>query len=113
MLRDDLVAAFLAEYEAEPLRLTAETVSARPEREAELANLDHQLSRATIAILKGADATVFVEDITVWNERRHVLLAEQDAAQTASAEAQLLQPDLGACIARRSDSSLRRSRTMR
>jgi site-specific DNA recombinase len=46
MLRDDVVAVFLAEYEAETRRLTAETVSARPEREDELANLDHQISRA-------------------------------------------------------------------
>lgn len=34
MLRDDVVAAFLSEYEAETRRLTAETISVRPEREA-------------------------------------------------------------------------------
>ena len=56
--------AFLAEYEAETRRLTAETVSARP-REAELANLDHQLSRAKAAILKGVDATVFVGETKI------------------------------------------------
>ncbi|MDQ0836526.1 hypothetical protein [Sphingomonas faeni] len=31
----------------------------------------------------------------VWTERRQVLLAEQDTAQTASTESQLLRPDLG------------------
>ena len=46
MLRDDVVAAFLLEYEAETRHLTAEAVSASPEREAELSNLDHKLSRA-------------------------------------------------------------------
>ncbi len=46
MQRDDVVAALLAENEAETRRLTTETVSALPEREAELANLDHQPSRA-------------------------------------------------------------------
>ena len=31
----------------------------------------------------------------IWTERRKVLLVEQDAAQTASTESQLLTPDLG------------------
>ena len=44
MLRDDVVAAFLTEYEAETRRLSAETVNARPEREVELANLDRQIA---------------------------------------------------------------------
>ena len=100
MLRDDVVAAFLLEYEAETRRLTAETVSARPEREAELANLDHQLSRAKTAILKGVDATVFVDEMKIWTERRKALLAEleladQEAAETVSPEPELLTPDLG------------------
>ncbi len=95
MLRDDVVAAFLAEYEAETQRLAAETVSTRPEREVELANLDWQISLAKAAILKGVDAAMFVEEMKVWNERRQVLLAEQDAAQAASTESELLHPDLG------------------
>ncbi len=100
MLRDDVVAAFLLEYEAETRRLTAETVSARPEREAELVNLDHQLSRAKTAILKGVDATVFVDEMKIWTERRKVLLAElelaeQDTTQAVSHEPELLTPDLG------------------
>ena len=95
MLRDDVVAAFLTEYEAETRRLAAETVNARPEREVELANLDRQIALAKAAILKGVDAAMFVEDMKVWNERRKVLLAEQDAAQTASTASQLLHPDLG------------------
>ncbi|WP_162233705.1 hypothetical protein [Sphingomonas sp. Leaf17] len=95
MLRDDVVAAFLTEYEAETRRLAAETVNARPEREVELANLDRQITLAKAAILKGVDAAMFVEDMKAWNERRKVLLAEQDAGQTASTESQLLTPDLG------------------
>ncbi len=100
MLRDDVVAAFLLEYEAETRRLTAETVSARPEREAELGNLDHQLGRAKAAILKGVDATVFVDEMKIWTERRKVLLAElelaeQEITETVSPEPGLLTPDLG------------------
>ncbi|PTW47930.1 DNA invertase Pin-like site-specific DNA recombinase [Sphingomonas faeni] len=81
MLRDDVVAAFLLEYEAETRRLTAETVSARPEREAELANPDQQLSRAKAAILEGVDAMVFVEEMKIWTERRMVLLAKQELTE--------------------------------
>ncbi len=95
MLRDDVVAAFLTEYEAETQRLAAETVSTRPEREVELANLDRQIALAKEAILKGVDATMFVEEMKVWNEQRQVLLAEQDAAQATSTESDLLHPDLG------------------
>ena len=100
MLRDDVVAAFLLEYEAETRRLTAETVSAGPEREAELANLDHKLSRAKAAILKGVDAMVFVDEMKIWTERRKALLAElnlaeQETTDTVSPEPGLLTPDLG------------------
>ena len=99
MLRDDVVAAFLLEYEAETRRLTAETVSARPEREAELANLDHQLGCAKAAILKGVDAMVFVDEMKIWTERRKALLAElelteQETTETVSPESELLTPDL-------------------
>ena len=99
MLRDDVVAAFLSEYEAETRRLTAETVSARPEREAELANLDHQFGCAKAAILKGVDAMVFVEEMKIWTERRKVLLADleladQGTTETVSPEPVLLTPDL-------------------
>ncbi|MDQ0836527.1 recombinase family protein [Sphingomonas faeni] len=58
MLRDDVIAAFLTEYEAETRRLAAETVNARPEREVELANLDRQIALAKAAILKGVDAAL-------------------------------------------------------
>ena len=75
--------------------MAADTVNARPEREVELANLDRQIALAKAAILKGVDAAMFVEDMKAWNERRKVLLAEQDAAQTASTESQLLHPDFG------------------
>ncbi len=95
MLRDDVVAAFLTEYEAETRHLPAETVNARPEREVKLANLDRQSALAKAAILKGVDAAMFVEDMKAWNERRKILLAEQNAAQTASTASQLLHPDLG------------------
>jgi site-specific DNA recombinase len=100
MLRDHVVAAFLSEYEAETRRLTAETVSAGPEREAELANLDHKLSLAKAAILKGVDAMVFVDEMKIWTERRKALLAElelaeQETAQTVSPDPELLTPDLG------------------
>ena len=95
MLRDDVVAAFVTEYEAETRRLAAETVNARPQREVELENLDRQIALAKAAILKGVDAAMFVGDMKAWNERRKVLLAEQDAAQTAFTESQLLHPDLG------------------
>ena len=95
MLRDDVVAAFLLEYEAETRRLTAETVSDRPEREAELANLDRQLGYAKAAILKGVDAVVFVQEMKIWTERRKVLLAEQETTETVSPEPRLLTSDLG------------------
>jgi len=99
MLRDDVVAAFLLEYDAETRRLTAEAVSARPEREAELANLDHQLGCAKAAILKGVDATVFVDEMKIWTERRKALLAElelaeQDTTGKVSPEPELLTLDL-------------------
>ncbi len=100
MLRDDVVAAFLLEYKAETRRLTAETVSARPEREAELANLDHELGCAKATILKGVDATVFVDEMKIWTERRKALLVElelteQETIETVSPELDLLTPDLG------------------
>jgi site-specific DNA recombinase len=118
MLRDDAVAAFLLEYEAEARCLTAETVSARLEREAELANLDHQLSRANAAILKGVDAMVFVDEMKIWTERRKVLLAELELAEQEPQRRFPRCPDCcspisAGCIARRSDSSLQRFRTMR
>jgi site-specific DNA recombinase len=92
-LTEDIIV--LAGYEAETQRLAAEMVSTRPEREVELANLDRQISLAKAAILKGVDAAMFVEEMKVWNERRQVLLAEQDVAQTTSTESGLLHPDLG------------------
>ena len=100
MLHDDVVAAFLSEYEAETRRLTDETVSAGPEGEAELANLDHKLSLAKAAILKGVDAMVFVYKMKIWTERRKGLLAElelaeQETTETVSPEPELLTPDLG------------------
>ncbi len=100
MLRNDVVATFLEEYEAETRGLTAETFDARPEREAELANLDHQLGYAKAAILKGVDATVFVDEMKIWTDRRKALLAElelaeQETAVTVSPEPELLTPDLG------------------
>lgn len=100
MLRDNAVATFLLEYEAVTRRLTAETVSGGPEQEAEVANLDHQNSRAKAAILKGVDATVFVDEMKIWTERRKALLAElelaaQDTTQTVSPEPRLLTQDLG------------------
>ena len=118
MLRDNVIAAFLSEYEAETRRLTAETVSARPEREAELANLDHQLGYAKAAILKGVDATVFVDEMKIWTERRKALLAEQElteqeTAETVSPEPELLTRTWAACTVRRSNSSPRPSRTKR
>ena len=66
-------------------------------REAELANLDHQLAHAKAAILKGVDATVFVDEMKM---RRKVLLAElelaeQETTETVSPEPGLLTPDLG------------------
>jgi len=94
MLRNDVVAAFLAEYEAETRRLATEMVSTRPKRE-ELANLDRQIVLAKAAILKGVYAAMFVEKMKVWNERRQVLLAEQDVAQTMSTRSGLRHPDLG------------------
>ena len=95
MLRNDVVAAFLAEYEAETRRLATEMVSTRPKREVELANLNRQIVLAKAAILKSVDAAMFVEKMKVWNERRQVLLAEQDVAQTTSTRSGLRHPDLG------------------
>ncbi|MES3096995.1 hypothetical protein [Sphingomonas aerolata] len=95
MLRNDVVAAFLAKYEAETRRVATEMLSTRPKREVELANLDRQIVLAKAAILKGVDAAMFVEKMKVWNERRQVLLAEQDVAQTTSTRSGLRHPDLG------------------
>lgn len=113
MLRDDVVPAFLAEYEAEAHGQAPDTVSARPKGEADLANLDHQLSRAKVAILKGVDAIVFVEKMKTWTEWRKVLLADQETTATVSAEADLLTPDLGRVYQERSNSSPQPSRTER
>ena len=52
-------------YEAEARRLAAETVSARPAREVELADFDQQIGLAKAAILKGVDAAIFVGDMKV------------------------------------------------
>ncbi|VXC97039.1 hypothetical protein SPHINGOT1_270002 [Sphingomonas sp. T1] len=45
--------------------MAAETVSTRPKREVELANLDQQIVFAKAAILKGVDAAILVGDMKV------------------------------------------------
>lgn len=44
MLKDDVLAAFLQEYEAEMRHLNAKTASARPEREVELAEVERDIA---------------------------------------------------------------------
>jgi site-specific DNA recombinase len=95
MLRDDVVAAFRTEYEDEARRLAAQTVSARPQREIELAKLEDWIGRARAAIMKGIDAAMFVEDMKVWNEQRKALLAAEEASAATSRASDLLDQDLG------------------
>ncbi|WP_150131889.1 hypothetical protein [Sphingomonas carotinifaciens] len=57
MLRDDVVAAFLEEYAAETCRLEEASISTRPELEAELSEVDQQITQAKTAILKGVETS--------------------------------------------------------
>ena len=95
MLRDDVVAAFLAEYEAESRRLTAETVSAALSGKLNWPiSITNSRARRRLSS-KGVDAAVFVDEMKIWTERRKVLLAEQETIQTVSPQPGLLTPDLG------------------
>ena len=79
---------------AETRRLATETLDACPDREVELSKLNRQIALAKTAILKGVDATVFVDEMKIWTERRKALLAELDTTGTVSPEPELLTPDL-------------------
>ncbi|MBA2935138.1 hypothetical protein HZF05_13690 [Sphingomonas sp. CGMCC 1.13654] len=94
MMKDDVLAAFLDEYEAEMRRLDATTASTRPEREVELAEVEGAIATIKTAILKGIDASLFVAELKQLETRRQALateLAEQHADANVGA---LLHPDL-------------------
>ncbi|SDG20822.1 Site-specific DNA recombinase, partial [Sphingomonas carotinifaciens] len=95
MLRDDVVAAFLEEYAAETHRLEEASVSTRPEHEAELSEVDQQISHAKTAILKGVDPSLFVDELQRLGTRRTVLIEALAAAEHPDAAESLLRPDLG------------------
>ena len=95
LLREDVLAVFLDEYEAETRRLEAAAVGARPEREVELADVDRQITLAKAAILKGVDAAIFAEDMRVWSARRAMLITELETVQCTSGDTSLLHADLG------------------
>jgi site-specific DNA recombinase len=57
MLRDEVVAAFVQEYEAETRRLRAVSVTVRPEREVELAQVNSEIAHIKNAIRGGLTGT--------------------------------------------------------
>ncbi|WP_443026088.1 recombinase family protein [Sphingomonas sp. PB2P19] len=95
MLRDDVLAVFLEEYEAETRRLQAVSVTVRPEREVELAQVNTQLSNIKTAILKGVDAAMFVDELQLLSERQKWLAAEIKATAVPANVPALVHPDLG------------------
>jgi site-specific DNA recombinase len=95
MLKEDVLAAFLEEYEAEMRRLDATTARARPEREVELAGVEHDIATIKTAILKGIDASLFVAELKQFEARRHALEAELADARAERDAGALLHPDLG------------------
>ncbi|MFW2830993.1 recombinase family protein [Sphingomonas sp. ID0503] len=95
MLRDDVLAIFLEEYEAETRRLDAVSVTVRPEREVALSQVTAQLTNIKAAILQGVNPTLFVDELRQLTERQTRLTAEIAAASTPSSNSDLLHPDLG------------------
>ena len=95
MMRDDVLAVFLEEYEAETRRLEVSSADLRPERELELSEVVRDIATIKTAILKGVDASIFVAELAQLEQRRKILateLAEVGADLKASA---LLHTDLG------------------
>jgi site-specific DNA recombinase len=95
MMRDDVLAVFLGEYEAETRRLEAAAATVRPEREVELAEVEQQIGSIKTAILKGVDASMFVTELKQLETRRQVIAAELAEARADANAGALLHPDLG------------------
>jgi len=98
MLKDDVLAAFLEEYEADMQRLDAATASVRPEREVELSEIERDIATIKTAILKGVDASMFVAEIRQLETRRQVLEAELGDARAEQDTVTLLHSDLRGCL---------------
>ena len=64
-----MLAVFFEEFEAEMTRLRAESEILRPDRDHELAEVISQLTNMTAAILKGVDATLFVDKMNTLGRR--------------------------------------------
>jgi site-specific DNA recombinase len=94
MLKDDILALFLEEYEAETRRLAAATATIRPEREVEMAEVEQQVATIKTAILKGVDASMFVVELKQLETRRQALAAELAAARSDAHADVLLRPEL-------------------
>jgi site-specific DNA recombinase len=94
LLREEVFAAFREEYEAETRRLQAASVIVRPEREVELAQVTSQLANIKAAIIKGVDATMFVDELQQLGQRQKQLAAEIDAAAAPTEAPALLHADL-------------------
>jgi len=103
MMRDVVLAVFLAEYAEETARLEASATDGQPQRDLELMEINRQIALVKVAILKGVDPSMFVAEMKQRAERQGALLAEADRAIQAPVLADLLHADLGARTAGWSD----------
>ena len=96
MLKEDVLAAFLKEYEAETCRLETASASIRPEREVELAGVKQQIATIKSAILKGVDAELFVSELKQAQSREKALIAElsEEAREASTSSGPLLHANL-------------------
>ena len=95
MMRDDVLAIFIEEYEAEAKRLQASAMTALPERESEYAEISAQIGRLKAAILQGVDPTLFVDELNGLGRRQAQLEEELTQGARVAPMANLLHPSLG------------------
>lgn len=94
MMKDDVLAIFLEEYDAETRRLEATAADIQPEREVELANVERDIATIKTAIMKGIDASMFVTELKQLEARRQVIAAELAEDRADANAGALLHPDL-------------------
>ena len=93
LLRDEVLAVFLEEFEAETARLRSESEVLRPGRDHEVADIISQFANMTAAILKGVDATLFVDKMNMLGRRQAYLVSDK-VSVTSAGLPHPLSPDL-------------------
>ena len=94
MLREDVVAAFLEEYTAGTRRLENASINTLPEHEAELTEVDQQITHAKTAILKDVDPALFIDELKRLSTRRTMLITALAGVEEPNHADILLHADL-------------------